>query len=476
MREGLTFHDVLLVPKRSGVASRRQVDTAGRFSRNIPLKCPIVSANMDTVTEAQMAIAMARCGGLGIVHRFLKLEEEVAEVAKVKRAQNIIIEEPYVVSPEDTVAQAREAMREHQVGGLLVVDQNRRLAGIVTERDLVFQRDLDARLRRVMSKKLVTARPGISMEEASEVLRRHKVEKLPLVDAKGVLVGLITARDLRMKQLHPEASKDRKGRLLVGAAVGAVGDFLERSAALLEAGADVLVVDVAHGHSEHVITAARRIKKRWPQAELVAGNVATYEGARDLAEAGADGIKVGVGPGSICSTRIVSGAGVPQLTAIMDCARITGERGIPVIADGGIRDSGDISKALAAGASSVMVGSLLAGSEESPGWSVVRDGTRYKLYRGMASLTATLARRKRERGEEENMDPFEAAEVVPEGVESLAPYKGPVAEAVHQLQGGLRSGMSYSGARSLAEFWEKAEFIRITHAAWQESKPHALDH
>jgi IMP dehydrogenase len=474
MREGITFHDVLLVPKRSDITSRKHVDTAGRFSKNITLKSPMVSANMDTVTESAMAIAMAQCGGLGVIHRFLTIEEEVAQVAKVKRAENIVIEQPYVVGPEDTIEDARAAMRRHQVGGLLVVDGERRLVGIVTERDISFQPDGKIALKRVMAKKLITAKPGIAMEQAQEILRENKIEKLPLVDGKGLLMGLITAKDIKNKKLHPEASADKKGRLLVGAAVGVIGDFLERTAELLKAGADVLVVDVAHGHAEHVIDAVKKIKKRWPTAELVAGNVATYEGAKDLVSAGADGIKVGVGPGSICSTRIVSGSGVPQLTAILDCAKITRELGIPVIADGGIRDSGDITKALAGGASSVMLGSLLAGCDESPGWTVVRDGQRYKIYRGMASLTATLSRKKKEH-EEVELDPISVAEVVPEGVESMAPYKGPVTEVVYQLVGGLRSGMSYSGARSLNDFWQKAEFIKISPASWSESKPHHLE-
>jgi IMP dehydrogenase len=402
------------------------------------------------------------------------MPEEAAEVAKVKRAENVIIEEPYTVSPEDTIAHAQQIMSRNAVGGLLVVDGERRLVGVVTMRDLQFQSDPNLLLKRVMSKKLITAKPGISLEKAEELLREHKVEKLPLTDKRGILLGLITARDLRMKQLHPEASKDKKGRLLVGAAIGVVGDFLERAQDLLEAGADVLVVDVAHGHADHVIEAVRKIKRKWPQAELVVGNVATAEGARDLAAAGADGIKVGVGPGSICSTRIVSGAGLPQLSAVLDCARITRERGIPIIADGGIRDSGDIAKAMAAGASSVMLGSLLAGAEESPGWTVIRNGSRYKIYRGMASLSATISRKKRE-NQEEDLDPIEVAEMIPEGVESMAPYRGPVTEIVHQLQGGLRSGMSYCGSRTLAELWDKAEFVRITAAAWQESKPYALE-
>ena len=474
MREGFTFHDVLLVPKRSNVTSRKHVDTSGRFSKNITLKCPIVSANMDTVTEARMAIAMAQCGGLGVIHRFLKVDEQVAEVAKVKRAENVIIEDPYTVGPDDTIEGARNSMHRHEVGGLLVVDRARTLLGVVTMRDLQFHEDPKTPLRQVMSKKLVTAKPGISLDDAQEILRENKIEKLPLVDGKGVLQGLITARDIKAKAHHPYASKDKKGKLMAGAAVGVVGDFMERSEALLEAGADCLVVDVAHGHADHVIEAVKKIKKRFPQAELVAGNVATYEGAKDLVAAGADGIKVGVGPGSICSTRIVSGSGVPQLTAILDCAKITKERGIPVCADGGLRDSGDMAKALAAGASSVMLGSLLAGAEESPGWTVVRNGQRFKVYRGMASLTATITRKKKER-DDADLDPIEVAETVPEGVESMAPYKGPVADVVYQLQGGVRSGMSYSGARTLPEFWQKAEFIKITAASWAESRPHHLD-
>ena len=330
MKEAITFRDVLLVPKRSSIRSRKDVDTTGRFSRNLALKCPIVSANMDTVTEAGMAIAMARCGGLGIIHRFLSIEDEVAEVAKVKRAENIIIQDPYTLGPDATVAHARAAMSRHEVGGMLIVDGQRRLLGVVAQRDLQFREDPDLPLRKVMSRDLITAKPGISEEVARQLLSKHKIEKLPLVDAHGVLVGLITARDLKMRELHPEASKDSRGRLLVGAAVGVVADYLERCSELLKAGADVLVVDVAHGHAEHVLGAVKAIKKRFPKVELVAGNVATYEGARDLARAGADGIKVGVGPGSICITRIVSGSGVPQLTAIMDCARVTKEFGVPV--------------------------------------------------------------------------------------------------------------------------------------------------
>jgi len=475
MREALTFHDVLLVPKRSSIASRKRVDTTGRFSRRLKLKVPIVSANMDTVTESRMAVALARLGGLGIIHRFLTIEEETAQVAKVKRAENVVIDKPYTIGPDETVGRARARMREHGVGGLLVVDDKGALRGLVTERDLQFRDQAGESLRKVMTTKLVTAPPDIGMDKAREILRDHKVEKLPLIDKTGKLKGLITARDIKNRQHHPDASTDAKGRLLVGAAVGVVGDYLERAAAVLEAGADCLVVDVAHGHADHVIKAVEHLRKKLPEAEIVAGNVATYEGARDLASAGADGVKVGVGPGSICSTRVVSGAGVPQLTAVMDCARITREKDVPIIADGGLRESGDLAKAFAGGASSVMLGSLLAGAEESPGWTVVRGGSRWKIYRGMASLGATLTRKTKERGSDEDLDAIEVAEVVPEGVESMSPYKGPVAEVIHQLIGGVRSGMSYSGASSLPDFWKKAEFIRITSASWAESRPHHLD-
>ncbi len=474
MREGITFNDVLLVPRRSAVASRGDVDTAGRFSRRITLKSPIVSANMDTVTEAAMAIAMAQAGGLGIIHRFLTIEEEAAQVALVKRAETLVIEEPYTLAPSDTIHAARNLMARRSVGGILIVDGAKKLVGIVTERDIQFAEDAGVPLRSVMTAQPITAKPGITIDKARRLLAERKLEKLPLVDDNGLLCGLITAKDIKKRRLHPHASMDKKGRLLVGAAVGVVGDFMERSAAALAAGTDALVVDVAHGHADHVIAAVAKIKKRWSSCELVAGNVATHEGARDLVEAGADGVKVGVGPGSICSTRIVSGAGVPQLTAVMDCAKVTRKKDVPVIADGGIRDSGDITKAMAGGASAVMIGSLLAGTEESPGLMVVRNGVKYKLYRGMASLTATLRRREKESAVPVSFDEDDVNEIVPEGVESMVPYRGRAAEVVTQLAGGLRSGMSYCGARSLAELWKNAEFIRISPASWAESKPHAL--
>lgn len=470
MEEGLTYEDVLLVPRRSSIRSRKEVDTTGAFTRRIRLKVPIVSANMDTVTEAEMAIAMARLGGLGVVHRFLRIEEQAAEVTRVKRAESVMIEEPYTVSPGTPLAEARRLMKRSGVGGLLVLDAKRKLVGILTNRDVLFLDRDDVPVRELMTKKLVTVREGVSPKEAERILRERKIEKLPVLRKDGSLRGLVTAKDMLQRRQHPFASKDEKGRLLVGAAVGVVGDFLERAAALVEVGADVLVVDVAHGHADHVIAAVETIKKRLPRVEVAAGNVATFEGARDLVAAGADGVKVGVGPGATCTTRIVTGSGVPQLSAVLDCARIVREKKVPICADGGIRDSGDITKALAAGATSVMVGQLLAGTEESPGWTIVRKGMKFKVYRGMASLGASLGRRQREAEEIEERD---VSEVVPEGVEVTVPYRGYAAEVVHQLAGGLRSGMSYSGARTLPELWKRARFMRMTAAGFKESKPHA---
>lgn len=467
--EGLTFKDVLLAPQRSDIASRKDVDVTGHFSRKISLRRPIVSANMDTVTEAEMAIAMARLGGLGIIHRFLSIEDEAAEVARVKRSESFVIDSPYTLSPHETVGTARRMMSEHCVGGLLVVEKGDRLCGIITSRDIQFEKDNSLPVRQAMTQKIITAPRGAGELEARRLLKKHKLEKLPLIDKKGRLCGLITAKDLLKREQFPEASKDTKGRLIVGAAVGITGDYLERAEELYDSGADVLVVDVAHGHSAHVIEAIRRIKKSRPSVDVVAGNVATYAGARDLIAAGADGVKIGVGPGATCSTRVVTGSGVPQLSAILDCARITrSKKGAPICADGGIRDSGDVTKALAAGASSVMIGSLLAGTDESPGWTMVRGGMKYKVYRGMASLGATMGRRVKaddDRGGED------ISEVVPEGVESTVPYRGSAAEVLHQLIGGVRSGMSYSGARNLKSFQKKAKFMRISPAGWTESKP-----
>ncbi len=469
---GLTFDDVLLVPRRSPVESRAEVDTRTRLARGVELAVPIVSANMDAVTESEMAIAMAREGGIGIIHRFLPVDQQVAEVRRVKRAESIVIEQPYTIRPDQTLREAVAFLEEHGSAGLLVV-QDGRLVGIVTARDLLFEEDLDRPVREVMTprERLVTAPPGISMEEAKRILHAHRVEKLPLVDGEGRLVGLVTSRDIRSRMQHPNATKDERGRLRVGAAVGVRGDYLERAEALVEEGVDALVVDVAHGHSEAVLRAVRTLRRRFPEVPIVAGNVATAEGTVDLIEAGADAVKVGVGPGSTCTTRVVTGAGVPQLSAILECARVARPRGIPIIADGGIRSSGDITKALAAGASAVMLGNLLAGTEESPGATVIRNGRQYKTYRGMASLWATARRRSLD----SPIDEEEVGQIVAEGIEALVPYRGKVADVLHQLVGGLRSGMSYCGARTIPELWENARFVRITPAGLRESLPHDVE-
>ncbi|MDR7482334.1 MAG: IMP dehydrogenase [Armatimonadota bacterium] len=472
IRLGLTFDDVLLVPKRSGVETRAQASTRTQFTRQIAMAIPIVSANMDAVTESEMAIAIAREGGVGIIHRFLPIERQVAEVRRVKRAESVVIEEPYAIEPTRPIREAMVFMDEHGAAGLLVVEHGR-LLGMVTARDLLFEDDLDKPVGAVMTprERLVTARPGIGLEEARRILHEHRIEKLPLVDGNGTLAGLITSRDIRSRLKHPDATKDERGRLRVGAAVGIRGDYLERAAALVAEGADALVLDVAHGHTETALAGLERLRQRFPDVPLIAGNVATAEGTRDLIARGADAVKVGVGPGSTCTTRIVTGAGVPQLTAIMDCARAAAGSGVPIIADGGIRGSGDITKALAAGASSVMLGNLLAGTEESPGATVVRNGRQYKTYRGMASLWATARRKALDSPVEEE----DLSQIVAEGVEAMVPYRGKVADVLQQLVGGLRSGMSYCGARTIPDLWANAEFIRITPAGLRESLPHDVE-
>ncbi len=480
MRVGLTFDDVLLVPKFSDVKSRRDADTRTRFSRKITLSIPIVSANMDTVTESSMAIALARLGGIGVIHRFLTIEEQVAEVLKVKRSEGVVIDDPITLGPDRSVSEAQNVIGDRDIGGIVIVDGSRNVLGLLTRRDITLEDDLDRAVKEVMTprRKLVTARKGVSMEEAKKLLHDHKVEKLPLLDSKGRLAGLITSKDIMKRKQFPNATKDAKGRLRVGAAVGVKGDHMERSRKLLDAGADALVVDIAHGHSAYAIDTLKEIKRELGDVEVVAGNVATARGALDLIRAGADSVKVGVGSGSICVTRVVTGSGVPQLTAIMDSAAGAADSGVPIIGDGGIRNPGDLTKALAAGASSVMVGSLFAGTEESPGPTILREGVRYKLTRGMASLAATVDRRVRETGgsgpKEDELVGEVIEESVPEGVEGLIPYKGRVDEVVRQLVGGLRSGMSYSGAHDLGELRKKSEFMRITSAGYKESLPHDI--
>jgi IMP dehydrogenase len=469
---GLTFDDVLLVPRRSSLHSRSAVDTSSRLTPGIRLAIPIVSANMDTVTEAEMAIAMAKAGGIGILHRFMPVDRQAEMVRRVKRAESFTVESPITISPEATLAEARAKMAETQIGGLVVTGQGRHLLGMLTARDLLLAPDDSQPVSSAMTprQRLVVAPEGEPLVSARLTLHENRIEKLPLVDAEDRVVGLITAQDIIKLQEHPEATKDRKGRLRVGMAIGIRPEDVLRAAAGVKAGVDVLVVDVAHGHLDRVLEIVRQLKAEFPATPVIAGNVATAAGVADLATAGADAVKVGVGSGSICITRVVTGFGVPQLTAIAECAEAGGQAGVPIIADGGIRNSGDITKALAAGAGTVMLGSLLAGTDESPGAAVIRNGRRFKIVRGMASLTANVARKQIEGAEE--LEPDEWVEVVPEGVEAVVPYRGSVADIVHQLVGGLRSGMSYGGARTVTELAESAEFIRISPAGREESGVH----
>jgi IMP dehydrogenase len=473
-REGLTFDDVLLVPKRSPIVSRMQTDLRTRLSRNINLNVPLISANMDTVTESQMAIAVAREGGIGIIHRFMTIEDHVDEILRVKRSESVVIEQPYTVKPDMTLADMQKLMAEYGVSGLLVEDGEGKLAGIITKRDTMFEKNGKRRVSDLMTREVITAKAGTTIEQAKEILHKHRIEKLPLVDSKGRVAGLITSKDILKIDEYPHAAKDKKGRLLVGGAVGVKGDYLERTEALLGAGADTIVVDIAHGHSENAINTVRMNKKAFPSCDLIAGNVATGAGARDLIKAGVDAVKVGVGSGSICITRVVTGSGVPQLTAVIDAVKAANEYNIPVISDGGIRTSGDLTKALAAGASSAMIGSMFGGTDESPGKSLVKNGKKFKMYRGMASYMASLGRKYREEGEQV-MDADDPNEYVPEGVEAMVPYKGSVVEIVRQLAGGLRSGLSYCGARTIPEMQKNAEFVRITGAGFIESQPHDVD-
>ena len=468
-KEGLTFDDVLLVPKYSDITSRSQTNLGTKLSRNISINIPFVSANMDTVTESSMAVAMARAGGIGIVHRFLTIKEQANEVLKVKRSGSVIIENPYSINLEKSIQDAQEYAEDKGVSGLLVIDSASKLVGIVTERDLLFA-NTRGTINDIMTKDVVTAKPGVTLDEAKEILHKHRVEKLPIVDDSGIIKGLITSKDITNNADFPNASKDTKGRPLVGAAVGVKGDFLERSESLLESGVDVLVVDIAHGHSENAISTVRNIKKAFPDCELIAGNIATAQGAEDLIKAGVDAVKVGVGSGSICITRVITGSGVPQLTAVMDCAKIGNDYGIPIISDGGTRTSGDATKALASGASSVMIGSMLGGTDESPGTVLTKNGKRFKVYRGMASLAASIGRKSKETGSLSFDDDLN--DYVAEGVEAMVPYKGTVVDILKQLSGGVRSGLSYCGAHTIPQMQENAEFIKMSRAGFAESQPH----
>ena len=474
IREGVTFDDVLLVPKYSKITSRSDTDLSTKLSRNISLNMPLISANMDTITESSMAVTVAREGGIGIVHRFLTIQQQVNEVLKVKRSGSIIIENPYTINSELTIKDAFSIMNEKQVSGLLVTDSNSKIIGILTERDVLFESSHSSKLvKELMTKDVVTAKLGVDLEQVKEILKHNRIEKLPIVDDNNYVRGLITSQDISNLEKYPHASKDKKGRPLVGSAVGVKGDFMERSEALINAGADVLVVDIAHGHSENAINTVKNIKKAFPDCELIAGNVATAEGTEDLIKAGVDAVKVGVGSGSICITRVITGSGVPQLTAVYDCAKVGNDHDIPIISDGGTRNSGDATKALAAGASSIMVGSILGGTDESPGSTITKNGKRFKIYRGMASLAASMGRRSKETGTFELADDLN--DYVAEGVEAMVPYKGSVTEIITQITGGIRSGLSYCGASNIKQMQENAEFIKISRAGFAESQPHDVD-
>jgi len=468
--DALTFDDVLLVPCASDVHPQ-EVDIKTRLTRRITLNVPLLSAAMDTVTEGNMAIAVARQGGLGVVHRNLKIDEQAAEVDIVKRSESGMITRPITLTPDRPIDDAKELMSHYRISGVPITDERGRLVGILTNRDLLFEGDTDRPCGAVMTKdNLITAPLGTTLAEAERLLHRHKIEKLPIVDGDGRLTGLITVKDISKRRAYPNAAKDAGGRLLVGAGLGTV-DTAERAAALVEAGVDVLVLDTAHGHARDVVRTAAMLKERFPDTDLIAGNVVTAEGTRDLIAAGVDAVKVGVGAGSICTTRVVTGVGMPQITAIDECARVAAEYDIPIIADGGVKYSGDVVKALAAGASAVMLGSMLAGTDESPGEVILYNGERFKEYRGMGSIGAMRTRTSTDRYRQERVT--EVSKLVPEGIEGRISYKGPVGAVIYQIVGGLRAGMGYTGARDLADLRTKP-MVRITNAGLFESHPHSV--
>ncbi|MSS72932.1 MAG: IMP dehydrogenase [Candidatus Latescibacteria bacterium] len=469
VKEALTFDDVMLVPSRSEVLPK-DVDVSTRLTNRIRLNTPLISAAMDTVTEARLAIAMAQEGGIGIIHKNMSIEDQAGEVEKVKRSESGMIVDPITLSPKDLIYKALELMRQFRISGVPIVEAGR-LVGILTNRDLRFERHLDQPIESVMTKEhLVTARLGISLDEAKDILHRNRIEKLPVVDDRGMLKGLITVKDIEKKIRYPNACKDGLGRLRVGAAIGASRDADQRLEALLERSADVIVIDSAHGHSQGVLQTVERIRNRYPDLDIIAGNIATAEAAEDLIRAGADAIKVGMGPSAICTTRVVAGTGVPQITAVLDCAEVAERHNIPVIADGGITQSGDIPKVLAAGASSVMIGYLFAGTDESPGEMVIYQGRTFKVYRGMGSLAAM------EQGSKDRyfQGDEEPSKLVPEGIEGRVPYKGSLSGYIYQLIGGLRAGMGYCGVRTVEELRKDGRFVKVTHAGIRESHPHDI--
>lgn len=468
IKEGLTYDDVLLIPQKSEVLPH-QVSVKTKLTKNISLNIPIVSAGMDTVTESKLAIAIAREGGIGIIHKNMSIEQQALEVDKVKRCEHGVIVDPFSLSPKHKVKDAEQLMARYRISGVPVVDENHLLVGIITNRDIRFEPDMEALIGDVMTKeKLITAHADITMEEAGAILRKHKIEKLPLVDENGILKGLITIKDIEKQVKYPNRATDGRGRLLAGAAVGIGSDMMDRVAALVKAGVDVIGLDSAHGHSINVLQAVTKIKSAYPELEIIAGNVATAEATVDLIKAGADCIKVGIGPGSICTTRVVAGIGVPQITAVFDCAQAAKAYDIPVIADGGIKFSGDIPKAIAAGAHVVMLGSLFAGTEESPGEIVMYQGRSFKTYRGMGSTAAMEA------GSKDRYFQNETKKFVPEGVEGRVPYRGYLRDIIYQLVGGLRSGMGYCGTATIEDLQENGKFMRITNAGLKESHPHDI--
>ena len=467
VKEGLTFDDVLLIPAKSDILPK-DIDISTRLTKKIKLNTPFMSAAMDTVTEAKMAIAIAREGGIGVIHKNMTIEQQTNEVDRVKRSENGVIVNPFFLSAEHLVSDANELMGKYKLSGVPICD-NGKLVGIITNRDMRFLTDFNIKIKEVMTKDhLVVAPVGTNMVQAQEILRQHKIEKLPIVDENGMLKGLITIKDIEKAVQYPNSARDEGGRLLCAAAIGATSDVLERAGALINAQVDALVLDSAHGHSKNIIECIKKIKAKYPEAQIIAGNIATAEGARELIEAGADAIKVGMGPGSICTTRVVAGIGVPQVTAIYDAACVAAEYGIPVIGDGGVKYSGDVVKAIAAGADVIMVGSLFAGCEESPGDSEIYQGRRFKVYRGMGSLAAM------DKGSRDRYFQEDNKKLVPEGVEGRVPYKGSVSDTVFQLIGGLKSGMGYCGTCSIEDLKEHGRFIRITGAGLKESHPHDI--
>ncbi len=472
IRESLTFDDVLLVPQYSEIIPR-EVDLTTEVVKGIKVRLPILSAAMDTVTESHMAISLAREGGLGIIHRNMSPQKQAEEVDRVKRSESGIITNPIYIYPESTLQEAEDIMAKYRISGLPVVDKNMKLIGIITNRDMRFVSSMEDKVKNYMvSEKIITAPVGTTLKEAQEILHKYRIEKLPIVDENGILKGLITIKDIMKIRKYPQASKDKKGRLLVGAAVGVGEDALSRIKLLIEAEVDVVAIDTAHGHSKRVMDTLREIKKRFPGLLVIAGNIATYEGAKALAECGADAIKVGVGPGSICTTRVVAGVGVAQFSAILDASKAAKEYNVPLIADGGIRYSGDIVKALAAGANAVMLGSVLAGTDEAPGELIIFGGRSYKEYRGMGSQGAL---KKGQSADRYFIDSTKREEVVPEGIEGRIPYKGPLNKVIYQLKGGIQSGMGYCGAKDIPTLQQKAKFVRVTFAGLKESHPHDVE-